>query len=1065
MDNFDVTFIEGVPGSEFSPAVIDRANCEGEVTITSNYNDINLDKSGVTVSVSYPTSGGTKPLPAVVPDGVANINLHVKYDGSLIQRTVKEIPLVFYFRSECNGDNVLNQKVDGISVTVVDAQAKPLEIDFNIEHITEMGKNDGSINAILKGGSGNYNFNWVGPNDYSRNGKKIRKIDGLSAGLYTLTLTDLQTGEILEREGYVYNPLSANYRVQNASGKGKRDGVINLTAEGGSGFYRFEWLGPEGFFELDSTPEAQLPEIDSDEHFFEISIGPYQNYLFRNGPEDIDGLGAGLYSVTILDQVTGIRKRNTIQITEPRLEVFVNKVDVSEFGGNDGEIYVEVSKGSGIYQFDWTGPANFISGPNTGSSDHIEDLQAGIYCLRILDSNLNEYAFEKIEIKEPSLTLIRFDVTNPSDDTATDGIIIARLIGGFGPFEWAWSSNPDNDSNILHGVSVGEYTVQAIDTHTGEVIQNQIKVDVENVCSRIQLNLNPTDNSCNNSTTPNGSITTTVIGGSGNYRYTWTGPGMKRRNVSVPNPTNLRGGKYSLTLTDLDTGQTVKSFTQIKNAPFSVFLTGIDPSGPKRRDGRLDVIIDSGCSGQYRYSWFGVEPNCSTPTDGPTLTELREGRYTVKVEDLVTGDIATATATLKAKNENVTTYYRVRNTTGEDERNGKIYMDVRGGSELFDYLWYGEDEFTSVKKNIKHLEEGTYESRVVDRVNNNIITSSVDLIRVGDGIELDAVLEIDHISKFGMNDGSIIVKPSGGKPPYRYMWSRNDQILLDMDKNGIATSLEPGRYTVTIIDSCDNMKTVKGTVASPRPEKLEVCLGGRSITGPDREDGIVFAQIKGGYPPFSYVWYKDGELIMDEDSSPGDGVLSPVGPGEYLVEVADNVCQKEGALIVIPDPGEDPCFGERSFRVEFISTNVVLGPNNTEDEIEINIIRGECCRCCEDPIKVRWYWDSNFTGGVYVDDQMLMWGETKFVKCGESEEVQTLRLKVHYKPNEIGLNNTWPSKQINQTLNLELSSICDGEGTIPTEFIAPEEQVAIRVLNDPNADIDSEYEFKGCGSC
>lgn len=1071
--NFDITFIEGIPYTEFHPIEIERNSCEGEIEVSSNYESINLNKSGIIILISYPTSNGKKPLPHKIPSEISHFNYHVEYDGSPIYETIKEIPLVFYLRSSCNGQSILNSKIEGISVTIVDAIGKPLKAEIIPTHISEPNKNNGRLAVVTRGGSGDLTYKWSGPNNYFKDGKNLNEISGLSPGLYQLTITDLQSSDIITLEQYIYNPLIPNVIVTNTSGKSKKDGKINLTPQGGSGFYRFEWLGPNGFYLAPkNTNDAIIEELNSSDFNFELEIGSFQNYIFRDGPEDLENLSPGVYQLTMLDVVTGVRIYRSYEINEPRLKISLTKKDVSEFGGNDGEIFVDVLEGSGFYQFDWTGPNEYINGPTMNTFDHIKDLIAGIYCLRVFDPTLNEYAFEKIEVKEPSLTLIKFNIKNPTNIDKLDGEIEANVIGGYGPFTWDWFGVSGAENNILTNIGVGRYSVTATDTFNGEIISGTIDITLVNQCTKMEITLNVKDNTCSNTKSPNGSIDAVITGGSGDYQFTWKGVSINRINSNSAVITNLKSGKYELTVFDKQTKKIAKSFATIKAVPFEVNLIGTNPSTKKGRDGRIDAIV-RGCSGKYIYNWFGLEPNCSVNPQDATIINLRAGRYSVRVEDIITGHVASASIELSDDVQDMITKFDITNVYRNDGRNGGVDLTINGGSGAFNYLWSNENGLSSTHEDLYNIEKGSYEIQITDSQTGKIQKNKINIIDQGEGLELQGELLVDHISKFGIKDGKIIVKAVGGKPPYHYIWTRNGQLIFDLDGNGIANNLEAGRYKIFVSDSCDNIIELETSLASPPPNKLQVCIGGRMPTTSSSNDGLVFTQINGGYPNYTYTWWKDGKEFTDnEDGGKFDGLLSNAGYGEYLVQVSDNICQREGALLILPDPGNDPCEGKRKFRILSGSnltfnnskTSSVLGPTKTEDEIILLIERSECCLCCEDPIIVGWEWEKGFTGGIYIDNQMLMNGEVKYAKCGASNEIQTIRLKVKYKPNEIGLVQTWPSNQLSYNLKLKLRATCDSQGVKPTEW-TDEINVLITVTADPNFDPSNRFKFKGCPNC
>jgi len=99
-----------------------------------------------------------------------------------------------------------------------------------------INSNDGSINAIPTGGSGNYQYNWS-------NGMSTQNIMNLSSGTYTLTITD-QLGCSLSKTTIVNAPpaLTATMATtENPAGGAPPSGTASVNANGGVGNYFYQW--------------------------------------------------------------------------------------------------------------------------------------------------------------------------------------------------------------------------------------------------------------------------------------------------------------------------------------------------------------------------------------------------------------------------------------------------------------------------------------------------------------------------------------------------------------------------------------------------------------------------------------------------------------------------------------------------------------------------------------------------------------------------------------------------------------------------------------------------------
>jgi len=109
-------------------------------------------------------------------------------------------------------------------------------------------------------------------------------------------------------------------------------------------------------------------------------------------------------------------------------------------------------------------------------------------------------------------------------------------------------------------------------------------------------------------------------------------------------------------------------------------------------------------------------------------------------------------------------------------------------------------------------------------------------------------VDVDNVSCHGDEDGSATITPTGGSPPYTFLWS-------DGQTTQNATGLVAGQYTVEVFDVngtiiCNDTFTVyqpliiKSSltfIISP-PSAIGLC------------DGSLTASVNGGTPPYTFSW-------------------------------------------------------------------------------------------------------------------------------------------------------------------------------------------------------------------
>ena len=135
------------------------------------------------------------------------------------------------------------------------------------------GASDGSIDVTVTGGAGNYTYSWS-------NGETTEDISDLTAGTYTLTVTDDNgcqqdiTVEITESDEMSISETHSNYSGFGVSCNGASDGSIDVTVTGGTGNYTYSWSNGETTEELSDISEGTYTVTATDENgcFIDITV-------------------------------------------------------------------------------------------------------------------------------------------------------------------------------------------------------------------------------------------------------------------------------------------------------------------------------------------------------------------------------------------------------------------------------------------------------------------------------------------------------------------------------------------------------------------------------------------------------------------------------------------------------------------------------------------------------------------------------------------------------------------------------------------------------------------------
>lgn len=748
----------------------------------------------------------------------------------------------------------------------------PIQIGINITD-PDCGINNGAIDITPSGGAPAYVFAWS-------TGAVTEDISGLASGVYNITVTDQNACTGVEVITLSENsaPTIAGV-VSDISCPGLTDGAIDITISGGSGSYSYSW---------------------------------------SNGAttEDISGLPANTYIVTVVDIISGCQSIQSFTVNLPG--PFIQTIDITHVqcnGDGTGAIDITVSGGSMPYGYLWA--------PDGQVTEDISGLDGGTYTVNVTDNNGCVVASPSLILNEPSAIVI--SETHVDEGCfQNDGSIDVTVSGGVGPYTYNWSTGANTED--LTGLSSGAYTLTVTDAN-GCTETRSITILSTNALSLSYTAINP---SCGGS---DGSIDLTVSNGSGNYTYSWSsGPGTEDLS-------GLSAGAYTVTVTDQTTG-CIDSVTVFLSDVNNISLTSVvtPASNCMASDGAIDITVHNG-SGSYTYLWntgattedvtglpIGIhyvevtdqvsgctilesfvilngnplaitqsitDPNCGVSngiiditvsggdpaysyvwSNGATTEDLNgipAGGYVVTVTDAI-GCTEIHPYNLSESGGPLITSV-VTDVACPGDANGAIDITV-GGSGPFFYSW----STGSTLQDISGLPAGTYNVFVTD----NAGCQGSESFIVNEPSPFSGNVSITHITCNGANDGAIDINYTGGTMPYTYAWS-NSAITEDI------SGLAGGTYTVTITDNNGCVFVSPGfTVIDP--PVITINETHQDITCNGDNDGSIDITVTGGTPGYTYAWAPGGMISED---------LSGLSGGTYTVTVTDaNGCTATSSITI-----------------------------------------------------------------------------------------------------------------------------------------------------------------------
>ena len=412
------------------------------------------------------------------------------------------------------------------------------------------GINTGQINLSVIGGMAPFSFNWS-------NGLMVEDINGLSPGIYTVTVTD-STGcsQIATDTVGILDSVSLIAVVAGVSCFGGNDGAVDLTVSGGTLPYTFGWSN-------------------------------------SSLTEDISGLVAGIYDVMVTD-INGCSGVLSTTVAEPALALSVVSIVVTDAncaGSSTGFIDLSVVGGTSPYSFNWS---------NAAVTEDLSSVSAGNYYVTINDAN-NCQLFDSALVTEPTALSIVMDSTDEYC-TDADGTASVSVVGGIGPYTYLWSNSQQTSTAI--NLSAGSYSVTVTD-NVGCTIVGSVIVNVNGLPIATSVS---TPASCSGSL--DGLIDVSVNGGLVPYFFIWS------NGQTLEDLTNVQPGSYSVTITDALGCSITHSNTITQPSAFNPTIIPTLISCNGMTDGGVDLTI-SGATPPYSFAWSNGDVSEDLTNLGP----------------------------------------------------------------------------------------------------------------------------------------------------------------------------------------------------------------------------------------------------------------------------------------------------------------------------------------------------------------------------------------------------------------------------------------------------------------
>jgi hypothetical protein len=556
------------------------------------------------------------------------------------------------------------------------------------------GGANGSIDITVNGGVSPYTFTWS-------TGAITEDVTGLTAGIYSVIVSDAiactDTFFVTVNEPTL---ISSSTTVFPPGCQGFSNGSVDLSVNGGT---------------------------------------PGYTYLWDNGAttEDINGLIAGLYSVTITD-ANGCVQNNFAVVTDPgAFTATTIGFDVTCAGLNDGLIDLiasndTVSSNPGVLI------SEFLANPaGTDSSKEWVELIA----VKNIDFAVTPYT---VIVANNGTATTKGWVQGGVASATTNGTFAFQISSGKvvpGEVFYVGGSNMVVTGRKLRLIDVattggdGGIGLPTTGGVLGNGTTNADGIAVFNLpAAALDSNSVPVD---------------VVFYGSGMGSAVVNG-GVD--GFTLPVNDNYIGGRLQAT-----------SFRAVDPGALSVKATGtyykLSGTYTPIRVWTTDSIISGGTSSVTLMS--GNSYLWSNGAITEDLSGLSAGTYSVTVTS-PTGCTTTGSATITAPVTLAVTG-QIFDVTCFGLNDGGIDITVSGGVMPYSYLWNDGD----INEDRSALVTGTYIVTVTD-ANGCIV---IDSFYVNQPNDITYTTLVTNTSCFGASDGAIDLTVSGGTPPYTFSWS------------------------------------------------------------------------------------------------------------------------------------------------------------------------------------------------------------------------------------------------------------------------------------------------------
>ncbi len=809
-------------------------------TYTITLSDASNCTTTTTVTISQPAllniDSVVRSIPSCTPGGDGSIIVHVS-GGTLpylysiggpsqVSNTFNNLASNSYLITVTDSNNC-------IDTTLVDLNTPsgPIVTSVLDTNVSCNGFNNGSIQV---------NGSAVSAITYTLNPGNVSNGTGyfnnLVPNTYTITLSDVNnctvstTVNITEPLPLSWNPDTLTH----VSCNGLTNGRIHITANGGTN---------------PLTYTLQPTSVTN-------NTGVFTN------------LGPNIYTVIVSD-ANACTISTALAITEPS-PLVIDSLSITHetcIPGTDGAILVHASGGTTTYQYN-------IGGGNQASNSFM-NLIGGSYTVTVTDANNCSVTSLAIISTANAPVIDSISVTDASCNPGCDATaIIHASQGTSSAITYSINGSIYQNTNSFTNLCANSYTAYLQDvngcTDTATFV---ISTASSPVIDSIQL----TNTLCFGDS--NATALILASGGSGTLTYSLTPTNQVNTNGSF---TGLYASNYLISVVDTNGCQVDSNFTiidapslQYTNVAVNDALCFNDSSG-------IITVTTSGGTGIITYT---ISPNPSANTIGVFNNLLGNTLYTIVATDANLCSVST-TAFVGEPSAVGDSNLQVGHVTCAGANDGHFSLLGTGGTPGYAYS-VQPGNLSNTTGAFTGLAGNTYTVTITDA--NNCTHTTIVVVDEPSAVTIDST-SITNVSCFGLSDGNLFVRATGGVGGFNYNLQPNNIT----NATGLFANLTANTYTITATDANGCSVSTSLIVREPLPLVID-SLGITNVSCAGLSNGVITVFSSGGNGGNTY-------LLNPGAISNSTGIFTGLAANTYTVQVTDSLGCNVSAVDSVLEP-------------------------------------------------------------------------------------------------------------------------------------------------------------------